>query len=484
MHSEEEKKVVGKHARAVPEAPRENKGVPFAVTALLVVLALVCGCVSGYFVGSKLSDTADQLKVAQLRIEEYELLLAGMYTDEFHSEAQAEAAAAVLDMEEEGMAALAGENVIEAEEIEEKVVAEFAGGVIMNTEAWEALDLELADMAFAGMILADNTDEILGDVLSDLVSERIAYQKAAELGITEYDEQDRREIDARAKAEYDSTVSFFVEGATDEETLEAARAHLAESGYTLEAVTAEIEDEFWKEKLYKHVVADVKVDADDISELYSQRVEQQKATFDADPVAYEAALMSGEIVVYNPEGYRTVKQIFIELDEESSVRAFEIASQLETETDEAAIASLNSELDAIYAPIVEKAEQALAEFRSGADFDELIEKYGDDGALSADAFSSTGYYISEATVIWPESFVDAAMALAAPGDVSEPVRSELGVHVARYIANVEAGSVPLSNVSSRLTTSTQEAKKQEVWEQQLQTWIDEAGVAYYPENME
>ena len=483
MHSEEEKKVVGKHARQVSEPEKTQKGVPFAVTALLVVLALACGCVSGYFVGANMSNTAKQLEEAQQRIEDYELLLAGMYTDEIESGEQAEAAQAVQNLEEEGAAALAGQNVVEPEDTEEKVVVEYNGGVILNTEAQATLDKVLADLAFAGEDV--NADNIVGDMLADMASEKIAYAKAAELGFTEYDEKDRRDIDALAQSEYDSTVSFYTGGATDEETVRAAQEFLSgENGYTLESVRAEIEAGYWKEKLYGHVTADVTVGAEDISTLYAQRVEAQKAEFEADPTAYESALMSGDIVVYNPEGYRTVKQIFFAFSAEESQRVSEINAQLATETDDAVIAQLNAEKEALYAPLEAEAEQAIEEFNAGADFDDLIGKYGDAGALSADAFSSTGYYISDDTVIWPKSFVVAGMSLMTPGDISEPVRSEQGVHIARFIANVEPGSVPLSNVSSRLTTATQDAKKQETWDQQLTAWLEEAGVVYYPENIE
>ena len=77
--------------------------------------------------------------------------------------------------------------------------------------------------------------------------------------------------------------------------------------------------------------------------------------------------------------------------------------------------------------------------------------------------------------------MDAAMALVNPGDVSDPVRSEMGVHVARYIANVQPGAIPLSNVSARLTTETQSVAEDEAWLKQMQAWLEEANVQYHPE---
>lgn len=482
MGSEEKK--IGKHHKPEQKAEQKIKGTPFAVTALLVVLALACGCVSGYFVGTNFSDTAKKLEDAQARIEEYEIMVAEIITNEYENGVQADAQAAAEQAANDGSAALTGQNVISPEAAEIVAMVEYNGGSIMSDEVAVEFERALADYAILGQDMSESTDAILYEVLVKLAKERIAYMKAEELGLTQYSESDQREMDALAQSEYDSTVSFHAGDNADEAATLAAQQYLADSeGYTLEAVRAEIERNYWQDKLYAHVTASVTVDADDIAALYNQRVAEQQEEFDADPTAFETALMGGEIVVYNPAGYRTVKQIFIALDEASAARVAEINAQLAEQTDEAVIAELNAELDSIYAPLETEANQAVAEFESGADFDALIEQYGDAGALSAGAFSSTGYYISANTVIWPAEFVEAGMALAAPGDVSSAVRSSEGVHVVRYIANVESGAIPLSNVSSRLTTETRDVEMSRAYDEQLQAWMEEAGVQYYPERM-
>ncbi len=64
-----------------------------------------------------------------------------------------------------------------------------------------------------------------------------------------------------------------------------------------------------------------------------------------------------------------------------------------------------------------------------------------------------------------------------------PVRTADGVYVVRYIANVTPGAVPLSNVSSRLTTETQQSVKDKAYNEQLDAWMEEANVTFYPERM-
>ncbi len=480
MSSEKENKTVGKHQRIEAEKPAKT-GVPFAVTILLVVMALASGCVAGYFYGTNFSETAHKLAEAEQTIGEYELMFAGFYTDEYQSETEEEEAAR---QENEGTAALTGENVIYTEEAEVYVVVQYDGGDITNEEALPVYEQALSDYAIIGEDVSVNSDIILDEVLFDMASERIAYKKAVELGLTEYSNKELAEIEAEAEAEYNATVSFYAGGETDEEIIAQTAQYLAdEEGYTLESVRTEKMNEYWHVKLYNHVASGVKVDADDIAAQYNSRLNTQQAAYDADPTAFENDLMNGEIVVYYPAGYRTVKQIYFALDAESIARVAEIEAALEIETDPAVIDSLNAELDAIYAPAEAEASDAIDQFRSGTDFDELIESKSDFNALDDSAFSSTGYYISESTVMWPVEFVEAAMALENPGDISVPVRTAEGVYVLRFIANVTPGAVPLSNVSSRLTTETQQAMKDQAYNEQLHTWMEEANVTYYPERM-
>ena len=482
MSSENENKTVGKHTRVEAEQEQNTKtGVPFAVMILLVVLALASGCVAGYFYGANFSDTARRLAEAEEKIDEYELLFAGFYTDAYVDETEAEEAACI---ENEGTAALTGENVIETEAAEVFIVVEYDGGDITSEEAGVVYEQALSDYAMLGVDVSAHSDIILDEVLFDMASDRIAYRKAVELGLTDYSDRELAEIDAQSKAEYDATVSFYAGGSEDADAIAKAQEFLADSeGYTLESVRAEVTDEYWRVKLYDYVVSGVDVDADDIAALYNARLNEQQAAFDADPTAFEEAMINGEIVVYYPEGYRTVKQIFFALDEESAARVAEIEAELATETDPAVIETLNAELDSIYEPYIDEANGAVAEFKGGADFDQLIAEYSDYSEMEASAFSSTGYYVSENTVIWPAEFVEAAMALTTPGDVSEPVRTAEGVYVVRYIANVTAGPVPLSNVSSRLTTETQEVMRDQAYNEQMQLWMEEANVKFYPERM-
>lgn len=474
MQSEEKK---------TPKEGRKNsRGVPFGVVTMLVILALVSGGALGYLGGVNLSGTAQKLKEARRTIDNYEITLMEMYSDEFD---RAAAAAA----EEGANAALAGTDMGVASEEEPVVVAEFDGGVVMSDEATSAYQREVANYVLGGADVTGSTEEILDTVLQNLVGEKLAYIEAEKKGYMNLTDADRAAIAERAQAQFDETVNFYIdivreEGMSEEDAYAAAVSYLAANeGYTLDAVTADIEANWWHDKLYEEVVAGATVSADVITTAYNDRLAAQEALFTSDKTEFEYALMNGEMVLYYPEGYRAVKHIFFALDEDAQARAAEIYAQRAKEEDQAAIDALNAELDALYADAEAEAQAAYEQILGGADFDVLMDERSDDAEFAHGAFKDTGYYVSADSVMWSKMFIETCMALENPGDISAPARSEGGVHIVRYLANVQPGAVPLSQVNAEITEATIESARFEAWQVAQQGWIAAANATFYPERM-
>ena len=466
---------------------RRKKGVANSVLALLVTLALICGVTVGYICGSMFSSTARKLSDAEDKIADYEMLMAEMYTQAFEEAAQTGLEG--FEGEEEGnIAALSGNDITGATS-EPVVVAEYDGGVIMSDEAQAEYDAELAEYVLKGDDVTDIGQILLSSVLENMVGDKVAYQKAEELGYTQLSDSDREKINELATQEYDETVLFYVDmvredGMSEEEAIAAAQDYLElNEDYTLESVASQIEQDYWFSKLYDSITAQVTATTDDITEYYNARLAEQQAEFEGDHASFENALINGDLILYYPQGYRTVKHIFFGLDDESAQQAAQLRAQLAQTTDEAEIENINAQLDQIYAPLEEKAQDVYAQLEDGADFDQLMQDYSEDEELKAGYFADTGYYVAADSVMWSEDFTAAAMALELPGDTSEIVRTEGGVHIIRFIANVESGAVPLSQVSARMTADAQAQLKLEAFQTQLQTWIAEANAKYYPERM-
>ena len=100
-------------------------------------------------------------------------------------------------------------------------------------------------------------------------------------------------------------------------------------------------------------------------------------------------------------------------------------------------------------PTVDEVEEKLA---AGEDFDALMEQYGQDPGMQTSPAKENGYPVSADSTNWVTEFRDAAMALENVGDVSEPVRSEYGIHIIKYVSDAVEGEVGLDAVRDALET--------------------------------
>ena len=163
--------------------------------------------------------------------------------------------------------------------------------------------------------------------------------------------------------------------------------------------------------------------------------------------------MNGGVSYYVPEGYRRIKHIVMALPENIAERlsALQAGSpaispdEWQSLQNEAAEV-MKSKTDAIY--------QALAD---GESFESLMALYSyDTGVAPEDA----GYLIHADSELWDDGFHKAAMALAHPGDVSEPVVTAAGVHIILYAGDEPAGALALTQEQQEMLGQAALADKQ------------------------
>lgn len=483
---------------------RRRAKVALPAVAVLLLIALLFGVIAGYAVGRGVG--AQRLRDAQTQIASLSAALedaasAPAYS-QFAEELTGENQSALDDLsgrgfEDEGMSELAGEDallgqVLAGGESESVVVAEYDGGVIMSDEAAEEYQSQLASLVFSGYSEADISETLLDEVLKYMVSDRILEEKAKELGLFELTDADHATINAQTQSEYEEQLAFYsafvnTEGMSQEEALGAVKSYLEQSeGVTLESMRAELEEIWWMNKLYDQMTEGVAVDASELQNAYDQLVEEQKADFTANAGDYEFAQASGETIAYNLPGYRAVRMLMFAFEDEGAVEAVsaltEEIADLDARKDAEEIAGYQAEIDAFYAPAEEKAAAALEQLRGGADFDALLDA-GDDAGMNDMRLRETGYYVSENSTLWPQTMIDAAMALENMGDYSGVVRLEDGVCILQYVGEVASGAVALEDVKAALEESVLEEERFAVYSAQLDEWLEEAGAVYYPERM-
>lgn len=484
---------------------RRAPGVPTALVAGLLVIALFFGGLLGFVVANKTNTYRTQLEAAQEQITSLQntLTLLGftdgddassfIFDDSGNSDEFGDLSGDSFDSDS---TVLWNDDGISGEMLEDSgeavVVAEFNGGELLSSEVVEPYNDEIASQAFGFADTSTDSAAILQSVMENLVKDKIAKLKAEELGLTTLTDEDNAAIKSEMQASFDTQKAYYASsvdttGMTDEEADAAVTQYMeTEVGLTLSGLIESEKESYWREKLFAEITKDVTATDEEIQAYYDSLLASQTELFTESSDDYEFAILSGEIITYNLEGYRRVKHILLTFDNaDDAARAEELTEQiaeLDPATDAEQIATLQAELDALYTTLDEQAESIIAELNAGADFDELMAKYGQDEDMTAD---SDGYYVSaNSTNQYGSDFVEGSMMLENIGDISVPVHSVTGVHIIRYVGDVTAGAVPLADIRDAIETEVLAEKKETYYAEQEAQWIADANVKYYPDRLQ
>ena len=477
---------------------RRRRGVPQALAIALIVAALVVGGGLGYLLGHRPAEDSlvverdEQIANANQRIAELEGMLTEAGIDpnaDVFDGAQPLDPAVVSALDGGDVPAndngvlLEGSDGFGAPDATAApvVVAEFGDTQVMSDEVLDAYNAEVNRQLLNGQDVSAYADSLLEETLQRVIAEKVERAKAEELGLTELSDEDAAAIDEAAQERYEQDLAFYTinDGTkTAEEAREEAVARMEADGITLESCRADLEDEWWQEKLRDYATQDVALTDEAVQEVYDQYLSEQQAAYDLNPEQYEYTRRYEETtVVYNPAGYRTFKQVLIPFDAEDALRVQDIyfeLSSLNEETDAQRIAELNGELDTLYAALEPTAEEALDRLAQGADFE-----------ADLPSVQSDGYYISAGSTTYDAAIQTAALALAEPGDVSqEPVRTAEGLSILYFNAEVPAGPVPLEDVRAQLEAEALETLRHDTYEAQVAQWVEEADITYHREALE
>ena len=192
---------------------------------------------------------------------------------------------------------------------------------------------------------------------------------------------------------------------------------------------------------------------------------------------------------YTPEGYRAIKQILLAYPKEAeravkNERArYNLAAQAMTEVMQqllsaatqaeswedmkdakAAYDAAEAELKEARAELVKKrnaaarpliqptADAILEEFSAGIDIDTLIKRYSTD--TNEANTTGGGYPFHPDSKNWTEEFSAAASKLRKPGEISQPVFSDLGIHILYYASDIPGGEHELTAQEEEILTAS------------------------------
>ena len=426
---------------------------------------------------------------------------------------------AVFAEAEEAAAEAAAENAAEAETQEPVLLVTVNGEEILSDDYYLNSVVSYY-MDYASYYGYDTTDpEMLATIkqysMEYTIHTKLIRQKAAELGLDQFTDEEKAAMEADAKADWADIVNSYTEeyaaeDASDDEKAAAradALAALLEMGYdeehyVSEALLNETEGVII-DRVEDYLMDGKTITDEDVLAYFEELVKADQEMYGNDIATYEFYTQYyGQPSYYVPEGYRSVVHILLKVDDDLlntwkdlSARLEEQQSETETETtDETGGTEAEATAEPVTEEMVSAARQAIldsvqdtvneinAKLENGVSFEDLIKEYGTDPGMQDDATRAKGYYIHKDSILWDSAFTDAAMKLEKIGDISAPVVGQNGVHILQYLKDVPGGSVELTDeMKEEFRLSLLEEKKSEVLNDAVLRWMEESDIVYTEE---
>lgn len=365
------------------------------------------------------------------------------------------------------------------------VAAKYDGGIVSVEEVEEQYDYLVDMYSQYGYDISSYADYYVEDIIRQIVAFRVQLQKAAELGLDQFTEEEEAAFAEEAQAEYDGTVEMYQSQftGTEEEILQQTEEFLASQEYTVDAIIGYLKEEALLDRIYDYAIADVTLTDDAVSQEYDARVAADREAFEADLSQYESAVNNGTPVYYTPDGFRAVKHILLLPSEEAQAELDSLNSELSAaETDEEK-AEIQAQIDEVFAGMDPTVEEIYARIEAGEDFDALIAEYGQDPGMQSGDSAQNGYYVSADSTAWVQEFTDGAMSIPEIGGVSDPVRSSYGIHIIKYVGDVAPGATDFADVEAALRESLLATMTEEAYNAALDEWVEAVHPEYYPERV-
>ena len=301
--------------------------------------------------------------------------------------------------------------------------------------------------SFGGDPTVDSA-KVLDDTISGIVSSLVTNQKSTELGVDQLTAEDEEQIKADGQAAYDEEIAYIKEyyfagsELTGEELDAAVAEQAAATGVTVELMTENARSTLIAQRLRATVTDSVTITDADIQAELDRLIEEEKTAYENNLAAYGLAVNNGATIYYTPAGYRSIKLI-----------------ALDKPTEEGAEDTAKAEIDALAARVA-----------AGEAFDTLSDAVVDN-------------VVCESSTHLDAALVEAALALANPGDISPVVETATGYALVQYVEDVAEKTATLEEMRDSLHDTVLANAQDAAYQAAVETWISEADVKIYTENI-
>ena len=417
----------------------------------------------------------------------------------------------------------ADEDIAKIKKDNEKLVAAYTGSQVSVGDVLGEFSATYNETAYMYYYYFgyEMTDSDVASLMQDVLENHVRYEITA----AKFDENNAltdaelTEVETDAQTQYDENISSALEsaeGKNDEEKRINAEVMLYEVGMDYDSIHTNLLRNKKYDRMTEMLRDEVaEVTDEELQAAYDAQVAEDQTDY-VDGSSFENAMTGDDaIICWRPDGYRTVKHILL-IPSDDAKNAYSDAvsaltsaqTQLDTLNDELdgltgetegerTPEEVQADIDAVTATlpqletavkaaadgclsdVQEKTDEIYARLADGEDFETLIDEYGEDPGMKNEPTKTRGYYVSGASTNWEANFRDAAVALENIGDYTlTPVVSGSGVHIIKYVSDVQGGAVPLDEVRDALYDKTLENMKETHATDTIDGWVAELNPVY------
>ena len=332
------------------------------------------------------------------------------------------------------------------------------------------------------------------ETIDRYVAAALIQVKLKEAGLNDFTAEEEETLKSAARNQYEQIWQGIWQKAqsSGEEFTEAQVSEFMEdAGYTVSAVYEEMKAYERRCRAIELYCPGLVITQDMIREYYEENfLNPDRERYENNLDLYETEIIAQKNEsFYTPEGYRAIKQILLAYPKEAdravkNERArYNLAAQAMTEVMQqllsaatqaeswedmkdakAAYDAAEAELKEARAELVKKrnaaarpliqptADAILEEFNAGIDIDTLIKRYSTD--TNEANTTGGGYPFHPDSKNWTEEFSAAASRLRKPGEISQPVFSDLGIHILYYASDIPGGEHELTAQEEEILTAS------------------------------
>lgn len=328
------------------------------------------------------------------------------------------------------------------------------------------------------------------------IQEAVMLQKATELGLDAFTEEEEAAFGTEAQNYYDALMSqvasyyFGVDENSSEEERADALAQAAQlaaaNGITVEELTEENRFNAIYDQVIAYAGTGDEVTDEQIEEYFLSLVAEDEEKY-ANDIPYYEYLVNyyGYECYYTPAGYRNVIHLLLEADEavlsayndlqatyeEQHTEGDELEEGETAVTDEA----LEEARLAVIASVQDKLDEINEKMANGTAFEDLIADY----TIDVNSTKDTLFQVHNDSIMLVGEFVKGAMAIEEIGQVSGPVVSQFGVHLIKYVGDVPSGAAELTDaIRAELRSTLEENAENEAFTALMDEWMAECEIVY------